>query len=45
MIEKRYTNYVLDADIKSFFNHLDHDWILKSICSDCIRHFTRRTVM
>ncbi len=33
MIEKRYTNYVLDADIKSFFNHLDHDWILKFIGS------------
>ncbi len=31
MIEKRYTNYVLDTDIKSFFNHLDHDWILKFI--------------
>ena len=33
MIEKRYTSYVLDADIKSFFNHLDHDWILKFIGS------------
>ncbi|GFI64817.1 group II intron-encoded protein LtrA [Lachnospiraceae bacterium] len=33
MIEKRYTNYVLYADIKSFFNHLDHDWILKFIGS------------
>lgn len=33
MIEKRYTNYVLEADIKSFFNHLDHDWILKFIGS------------
>lgn len=33
MIEKRYTSYILDADIKSFFNHLDHDWILKFIGS------------
>ena len=23
MIEKRYTSYVLDADIKSFFNHCE----------------------
>lgn len=27
------TNYVLDADIKSFFNHLDHEWIIKFIGS------------
>lgn len=30
-IEKRYTGYVLDADIKSFFNHLDHEWAVKFI--------------
>ena len=33
MIEKRYTSYIVDADIKSFFNHLDHEWILKFIGS------------
>lgn len=33
MIEKRCTSYVLDADIKSFFNQLDHDWILEFIGS------------
>ncbi len=33
MLERRYTNYVLDADIKGFFNHLDHDWIMKFIGS------------
>ncbi len=30
-IEKRYTGYVLDADIKSFFNHLGHEWAEKFI--------------
>lgn len=25
MLEKRYTNYVLDVDISGFFNHLDHE--------------------
>lgn len=33
MIEKRYTSFIVDADIKSFFNHLDHEWILKFIGS------------
>ena len=31
MLEKEKTNYVLDADIKSFFNDLDHKWIIKFI--------------
>ncbi len=31
MIESNYTNYVLDADIKGFFDHLDHKWIVKFI--------------
>ena len=31
MLEKERTNYVLDADIKSFFNMLDHKWIIKFI--------------
>ena len=30
-IEKRYTGYILDADIKSFFNHPDHEWAVKFI--------------
>lgn len=30
-IEKRYTSYVVDADIKSFFNNLDHKWIKRFI--------------
>ena len=31
MIERKFTNYVLDADIKGFFDHLDHEWIMKFI--------------
>lgn len=31
MIEKRPTNYILDADIKGFFDHLDHEWIMRFI--------------
>lgn len=27
MLEREKTNYVLDADIQGFFNHLDHKWI------------------
>ncbi len=28
MLEKKCTSYVLDADIKGFFDHLDHEWII-----------------
>lgn len=28
-IEKRYTNYIVDADIKGFFDHVDHKWLMK----------------
>ena len=31
MIEGRPTSYVLDADIKSFFNHIDHEWAVRFI--------------
>ena len=31
MLESCPTNYVLDADIKSFFNNLDHEWIIRFI--------------
>ena len=33
MIERGKTSYVLDADIKGFFNHLDHEWIMRFIQS------------
>ena len=31
MLEMRPTNYVLDADIKSLFNHIDHEWAVRFI--------------
>lgn len=31
MLEKRPTYYVLDADIKGFFDHIDHEWAVKFI--------------
>lgn len=31
MIERNKTNYVLDADIKGFFDHLDHEWIVRFV--------------
>lgn len=31
MIEKNKTTYVLDADIKGFFAHLNHTWMMKFI--------------
>ena len=31
MLERKYTNYVLDADIKGFFDHLDHGWIIRFV--------------
>ena len=31
MLEREKTNWGLDADIKGFFDHLDHEWIVKFI--------------
>ena len=31
MIENHPTNYILDADIKGFFDHLDHEYIIKFV--------------
>jgi group II intron reverse transcriptase/maturase len=31
MIEHHNTSYVLDADIKGFFDNLDHEWIIKFV--------------
>ncbi|TYR75039.1 group II intron reverse transcriptase/maturase [Rossellomorea vietnamensis] len=28
-IEERHTNYIADADIKGFFDNVDHDWMMK----------------
>ena len=30
-IERHRTNYILDADIKGFFDHIDHEWAVKFI--------------
>ncbi|GBF74966.1 hypothetical protein PA598K_03339 [Paenibacillus sp. 598K] len=29
IVEKERMAYVVDADIKGFFNHVDHDWLMK----------------
>ena len=31
MLEKRPTSYVLDADIKGFFDHINHEWAVRFI--------------
>lgn len=31
MLEMNYTNYVLDCDIKGFFDHIQHRWCMKFI--------------
>lgn len=36
MIEGQKTDYILDADIKGFFDNLNHDWIMKFISSRII---------
>ncbi len=28
-VEKRQINYIVDADIKGFFDHVDHEWLMK----------------
>ena len=30
-IEKRYVNYIVDVDIKGFFDNVDHQWMMKFI--------------
>lgn len=29
IIEQRPVNYIVDADIKGFFDHVDHEWLMK----------------
>ena len=33
-IMKKKVNYVLEADIKGFFDHVDHDWLMKFLAHD-----------
>jgi group II intron reverse transcriptase/maturase len=28
-IEKKYTNYIVDVDIRGFFDHVDHQWMMR----------------
>lgn len=48
MIEREKTSYIVDADIKGFFNHLDHEWIVRFIESRIkdpnITRLVRRTL-
>ena len=48
MIERNYTNYILDADVKGFFNHLNHEWLMKFVESKIkdpnILRLTRRMI-
>jgi len=43
MIENHPTNYVLDADIKGFFDHIDHEWAVRFIESRPEHHQTGAT--
>jgi len=31
IIERRKINYIVDADIKGFFDHVDHEWLMKFV--------------
>ena len=31
IIERGRTSYILDADIEGFFNHIDHEWIIRFV--------------
>ncbi|MBR2786890.1 MAG: hypothetical protein IKD76_05310, partial [Clostridia bacterium] len=30
-IEKKKVNYIVDADIKGYFDHIDWDWLIKCV--------------
>ena len=34
MVQYRKTNYVVEADIKGFFDNVDHDWLMKMLSHD-----------
>lgn len=45
LIMKRKVNYVLDCDIKSYFDNVDHDWLVKFLEHDIAdRNFIRYIV-
>jgi hypothetical protein len=33
-VQRGQTNYVLEADIKGFFDNLDHEWLMKFLSHD-----------
>lgn len=48
IIEARKVNYIVDADIKSFFDHVDHEWMMKflghRIIDPSIHHLIKKTL-
>ena len=34
MVQYRKTNYVVEADIRSFFDNVDHEWLMKMLAHD-----------
>ena len=34
MVQYRKTNYVVEADIKGFFDNVDHEWLMKMLAHD-----------
>jgi retron-type reverse transcriptase len=34
MIQYRKTNYIVEADIRSFFDTLDHEWLIRFLEHD-----------
>ena len=34
MVQYRKTNYVVEADIRSFFDNVDHEWLMKMLSHD-----------
>lgn len=34
MVQYRKTNYVVEAEIRGFFDHVDHAWLMKMLSHD-----------
>ena len=34
MVQYRKTSYVVEADIREFFDNVDHDWLMKMLSHD-----------
>ena len=44
IIEYRKANYVVDADIKGFFDHVDHEWMMKFVAHRIIDPRTQQLI-